>query len=234
MSRVEVELDCCASPARARSLFTVRAAISVARCSESPRFSNPAFICSYWRSRLLLQARCGIFDGCSSPLTSRYSQGPSPWLIDLGLPRYPSLETVVWIDALERRGHHTQGKPKQRGSSGSFVGIIRSGVHGGIRREPCIQFHGRRSHCRESNGVAVDSQFRSTASSDARYSPRSFGFALAPLLFLDYPRRQTQDTGLRRAGQRMLRTPVPSIRQKSHAFQAESIDTRARWSVIDV
>src|SRR5262249_61116706 len=41
-----------ASPARARSLFTVRAAISSAVSSVSPRSRSPSLMCSYWRSRL--------------------------------------------------------------------------------------------------------------------------------------------------------------------------------------
>lgn len=48
------------SPASARSLFTVRAAISFARPFDIPRSSALSFMCSYWRSRLLLQLRCGI------------------------------------------------------------------------------------------------------------------------------------------------------------------------------
>src|SRR5690242_1382637 len=40
------------SPARARSLFTVRAAISSARLVEPPRFLTLSLMCSYCRSRL--------------------------------------------------------------------------------------------------------------------------------------------------------------------------------------
>jgi hypothetical protein len=43
-----------ASPARARSLLTVRAAISFARFSDAPRSSTLSLMCSYWRSRLAL------------------------------------------------------------------------------------------------------------------------------------------------------------------------------------
>ncbi len=49
-----------ASPARARSLFTVRAAISSAASSERPRSFRPSLMCSYCRSRLALHALCGI------------------------------------------------------------------------------------------------------------------------------------------------------------------------------
>ena len=45
---------------RARSLLTVRAAISSAVSSLSPRFFRPALMWRYWRSRFLLQACCGI------------------------------------------------------------------------------------------------------------------------------------------------------------------------------
>src|SRR4249919_2885275 len=60
MSSVEVRLDSLASPARARSLLTVRAAISSAVSSLSPRSRSPSLMCSYCRSRLLLQPGCGI------------------------------------------------------------------------------------------------------------------------------------------------------------------------------
>src|SRR4051794_26341295 len=41
------------SPCRARSLLTVRAAISSAVSSPSPRSRSDSFTCSYWRPRLL-------------------------------------------------------------------------------------------------------------------------------------------------------------------------------------
>ena len=47
---------CRASPVLARSLFTVLAAISLARLVDAPRFFALSLMCSYWRSRLLLQA----------------------------------------------------------------------------------------------------------------------------------------------------------------------------------
>ena len=52
MSWVEVLLAVLASPERARSLFTVRAAISSARLVLSPRCFALALMCSYCRSRL--------------------------------------------------------------------------------------------------------------------------------------------------------------------------------------
>src|ERR1041385_4817421 len=53
MSRVEVGELVRASPLRARSLLTVRAAISSARDSERPCSSSLSLTCSYWRARLL-------------------------------------------------------------------------------------------------------------------------------------------------------------------------------------
>src|SRR3954454_937362 len=61
MSSVDVRLAVLASPARALSLLTVRAAISSALSSGSPRSSRPSLMCSYWRSRLLFHARCGMY-----------------------------------------------------------------------------------------------------------------------------------------------------------------------------
>src|SRR4029079_1561192 len=60
MSSVDVRLFWSASPERARSLLTVRAAISFAVSSSRPRSSRPSLTCSYWRSRLSFHACCGI------------------------------------------------------------------------------------------------------------------------------------------------------------------------------
>src|SRR5690242_16829753 len=60
MSSIEVRLASLASPARARSLLTVRAAISSDLSSPTPRSRKPSLMCSYWRSRLGLQALCGM------------------------------------------------------------------------------------------------------------------------------------------------------------------------------
>src|SRR5215218_3642599 len=61
MSRVEVrEGRLFVSPERARSLLTVRAAISFARLVDRPCFFSDSLTCSYCRSRLLLQAFCGM------------------------------------------------------------------------------------------------------------------------------------------------------------------------------
>src|SRR5262249_62179226 len=64
MSRVEVLDDCRASPVRARSLLTVRAAISLARLVDAPRSLALSFTCSYCRSRLFLHAFCRMDAGC--------------------------------------------------------------------------------------------------------------------------------------------------------------------------
>ena len=56
MSRVDEREDVFASPERARSLLTVAAAICFARLVEAPRFLALSLMCSYCRSRLLLQA----------------------------------------------------------------------------------------------------------------------------------------------------------------------------------
>src|SRR5438132_13966381 len=62
MSRVDVrDGRLFVSPDRARSLLTVRAAISLARLVERPCFFSPSLMCSYCRSRLLLHADRGIF-----------------------------------------------------------------------------------------------------------------------------------------------------------------------------
>jgi hypothetical protein len=56
MSRVELRDEVFASPLLARSLFTVLAAISLARFVEAPLSCALSLMCSYWRSRLLLHA----------------------------------------------------------------------------------------------------------------------------------------------------------------------------------
>ena len=77
MSSVDDRLDSLASPARARSLLTVRAAISSAVSSLSPRSSTPSLMCSYWRSRFLLQACCGMPENYPPP-PGGMSDGSSP------------------------------------------------------------------------------------------------------------------------------------------------------------
>src|SRR5262245_33174272 len=55
MSLTDERLAVFASPDRARSLFTVRAAISLARPVDAPRFFALALMCSYCRSRFGLE-----------------------------------------------------------------------------------------------------------------------------------------------------------------------------------
>ena len=56
MSSRDRREDSFASPARARSLLTVRAAISSALSSEAPLSSRLSLMCSYCRSRFALHA----------------------------------------------------------------------------------------------------------------------------------------------------------------------------------
>src|SRR6476659_5377738 len=74
--------DFLASPVLARCLLTVRAAISLARFVERPCFCSLSLMCSYWRSRLLLQAFWGMRpssldsrDGSPSGEFCNYSSG---------------------------------------------------------------------------------------------------------------------------------------------------------------
>src|SRR5687767_2502025 len=76
MSLVDVRLDCLASPARARSLLTVRAAISSALSSLLPRFFSPSLMCSYCRSRLEFHACWGIATSSSRSLPETPTQRP--------------------------------------------------------------------------------------------------------------------------------------------------------------
>jgi hypothetical protein len=76
MSRVEVLLAVLASPERARSLFTVRAAISSARLVLPPRCFALALMCSYYRSRLGL-------DPLGTAATSSYRHSRSRVLAPL-------------------------------------------------------------------------------------------------------------------------------------------------------
>src|SRR5829696_6729494 len=74
MSFVDVGEDVLASPERARSLLTVRAAISLARLVDAPRFLALSRMCSYCRSRLgLLPAGIG-----STPASGGKAAGGVP------------------------------------------------------------------------------------------------------------------------------------------------------------
>src|SRR3954454_11873198 len=79
MSRVEVLLACLDSPDWARFLLTVRAAISSARSSLSPRSLAEDLTCSYCRSRFLLHCCCGIpASSRSAPVQVFAHLGPTP------------------------------------------------------------------------------------------------------------------------------------------------------------
>ena len=86
MSRVEVLLAVLALPERARSLFTVRAAISSARLVLSPRRFALALMCSYCRSRLGL-------DPLGTAATSSYRHSRSRALQRAGAS---TLRTAVY------------------------------------------------------------------------------------------------------------------------------------------
>src|SRR5215211_4646133 len=60
MSCRELRDELFASPVRARSLLTVRAAISFARLVDVPLCFSPSLMCSYWRSRLALHCCRGM------------------------------------------------------------------------------------------------------------------------------------------------------------------------------
>lgn len=81
MSRVEDRLAVLDSPERARSLLTVRAAISSARFVLSPRCSALSLTCSYWRSRSGLEPR-----GMTTPRRVRCRHGGGSTEPTLRLP----------------------------------------------------------------------------------------------------------------------------------------------------
>src|ERR1035437_1000136 len=60
MSERDDALACTDSPCCARSLLTVRAAISSATCFPLPRLSRLSLICAYWRSRFALHDFFGM------------------------------------------------------------------------------------------------------------------------------------------------------------------------------
>ena len=99
MSCVDVRLAVFASPERARSLFTVRAAISSALAVLSPRCSALALMCSYCRSRLGLD-----------PLGNADRPSARGWLAtEPPLPRLP------WLPrSMRRTGLEFGGKGNRR------------------------------------------------------------------------------------------------------------------------
>ena len=82
MSRFDVPLAVLASPDLARSLFTVRAAISSARPVLSPRCSALSLMCSYCRSRFGL-------DPLGMSATFRHRRAHLTVLIRRGWRVYP-------------------------------------------------------------------------------------------------------------------------------------------------
>src|SRR3954454_9791082 len=91
MSRVEVRERERDSPERARSLLTVRAAISSARSSDAPCSRWLSLMCSYWRARLVpgLTPLCGIVTsfgvcGFTPPAASRERAVLAGVLLDAG------------------------------------------------------------------------------------------------------------------------------------------------------
>src|SRR5947207_14450565 len=77
MSRVELREADLDSPLRARSLFTVAAAICLARLVERPCFFSLALLCSYCRSRFALHACRGIEKRLSKERRSGFSPSAS-------------------------------------------------------------------------------------------------------------------------------------------------------------
>src|SRR5579859_5267155 len=83
MSCIDVRLAVLASPDRARSLFTVRAAISSARLVLSPRSMALSLMCSYCRSRFGLDPlgmSAAFRRSASTQVTSAHS-GRADYLI---------------------------------------------------------------------------------------------------------------------------------------------------------
>src|SRR3954469_22927275 len=80
MSWVELRERVRDSPERAFSLFTVRAAISSARASDSPCRFSLFLICSYWRARLVpfLTPRGGMGLRVPALPDSMPALGPAP------------------------------------------------------------------------------------------------------------------------------------------------------------
>src|SRR4051812_8750245 len=107
MSEVEVRLLVFDSPERALSLFTVRAAISLARLSLSPRFLALSLMCSYCRSRLGLDPRGMVPTSLNWLFSSGLPGTPEPTRHETGRAR----ETGV-----RRVGEHMRMTAKQGGT----------------------------------------------------------------------------------------------------------------------
>src|SRR6266496_4109446 len=106
MSRVDERDAVFASPLRARSLFTVAAAICFARFVEVPRSLALSLMCSYWRSRLVLQVFCGMWNF-------------PPWLVTLGgNTTYRAVETLLATRGAALRGRPLHGAALRRPALG--------------------------------------------------------------------------------------------------------------------
>src|SRR2546421_10593482 len=79
MSRTEVRDAVFVWPRRARSLFTVRAAISFARFVETPRSRSLSLMCSYFRSCLSVHSFLG------TSITSCLIRTQAPGLLAVGV-----------------------------------------------------------------------------------------------------------------------------------------------------
>src|SRR5437763_16242275 len=100
MSRVEVRERVRLSPLRARSLLTVRAAISSARPSETPRSRWESLTCSYWRARLV---------PFLTPRGGRVTRPPSPRdFLGMGHPPSATAKSAGRTPCAE-----AQGRPDQ-------------------------------------------------------------------------------------------------------------------------
>src|SRR5579884_2164812 len=101
MSFTDVRLLVLVSPARARSLLTVRAAISLARSGFSPRSWALSLMCSYCRSRLAedprgtvhLLARADVLPIFPAPTRAVPPDTAAVWAYvqRQGVPREPDL-----------------------------------------------------------------------------------------------------------------------------------------------
>lgn len=103
MSWIDVRLAVLDSPDRARSLFTVRAAISSARLVLSPRRFALALMCSYCRSRLGLDPR-----GMSATSQLPYPHAPAYITVDPPTPAMCVHACVTGCSTLRAGRHQMQ------------------------------------------------------------------------------------------------------------------------------
>src|SRR5438105_2367751 len=142
MSLIDVRERVRLSPLRARPLLTVRAAISSARFSETPRLRSLPLMCSYWRARLVpfLTPRGGM----SKHLHCRvHSRSPTPPRADVkahapgvttparGLQQASCCDTRCLASRRERERAGVGGRPvcRSRGEAMSAAaGVSASGM----------------------------------------------------------------------------------------------------------